>query len=115
MTTGASTFSCASRSATEVAVPCASRGFPSSSRVAASLPVRVSRAPFSSLTGPNSCTSSDGIIMALITSGRYPFSVTTERVKAQKALSAFLRITGSISSPEEVMMPAAPMEETGAM
>ena len=53
--------------------------------------------------------------MALITSGRYPFSVTTERVKAQKALSAFLRITGSISSPEEVMMPAAPMEETGAM
>ena len=27
----------------------------------------------------------------------------------------FLRMTGSISSPDEVMMPAAPMEETGAM
>ena len=70
VTVGASTFSWASRSVTEVAVPWASRGLPSSSRVAASLPVRVRSAPFSSLTGPNCCSWSEGIIMAFTTSGR---------------------------------------------
>ena len=115
VTTGAFTFSWASRSVTEEAVPWASRGLPSSRRAAASLPVRVRSAPFFQFDGAELL-----FLVGRDHHGFYHFRavtlfVTTERVKAQKALSAFLRMTGSISSPDEVMMPAAPMDETGAM